>query len=81
MQERNTWPSMARGNLLVLEKKRVAQIDKNTLETIEIYESERAAGQAIGHGYSHIAQVCRGEEKKTAYGYIWRFADELEDEL
>lgn len=59
-------------------KKSVVQIDKDTLETIAIYDSETAAGKAIGHEYTHIAQVCRGE-RKTAYGYIWRFADELEE--
>lgn len=69
--EHGTWPGAGR--------KKVVQIDKNTLETIAIYDSETEAGKAIGHGYTHIAQVCRGE-RKTAYGYIWRFADELEEQ-
>ena len=69
--EHGTWPGSGR--------KKVVQIDKDTLETIAIYDSETAAGKAIGRGYSHIAQVCRGE-RKTAYGYIWRFADDLDEE-
>lgn len=70
IEEHGTWPGAC--------KKAVVQIDKNTLEIIAIYDSETEAGRAIGHEYTHIAQVCRGE-RKTAYGYIWRFADELEE--
>ena len=70
IREHGTWSGAG--------KKRVVQIDKNTLETIAIYDSETEAGKAIGREYTHIAQVCRGE-RKTAYGYIWRFADEVEE--
>lgn len=41
---------------------------------INVYESVRNAGKTIGENYQPITQVCRGE-KKTAYGYIWRYVE------
>lgn len=41
---------------------------------IATYPSARAAGEALGVGYRLISQVCHGD-KKTAHGYIFRFAD------
>lgn len=41
---------------------------------IGVHESARNAGKEIGRKYQPITQVCRGE-KKTAYGYIWRYVE------
>ena len=57
-------------------RKKVVQIDKDTLDIIAIYESETAAGSALNVPYSHIARACRGE-RKTAYGYKWKFAEDI----
>ena len=51
----------------------VAQLDKNTLEIINIYPSLKAAYIALNKQHSgHIAAVCTGK-RKTAYGYKWKY--------
>lgn len=53
----------------------VAQIDRQTNEIIQIFESASAAAEALGkdrkNGGSQITAVCNGR-KKSAYGYIWQ---------
>lgn len=41
---------------------------------ISTYASARTAGADLGVGYKLISQVCHGK-KRTAHGYIFRFAD------
>lgn len=48
-------------------------------EILTTYDSVTAAGKAIGEGKvpkENIRQCCHGR-KKTAYGYIWRFIEEV----
>lgn len=53
-------------------KKMVAQIDIETEEIINIFESAAAAGRSIGKLNNHIVSVCNGK-LKTAYGYVWKY--------
>ena len=48
---------------------------------IQSFPSVKAAAEALGKitstsngATSHISDVCRGK-RKTAYGYIWKFAE------
>ena len=51
----------------------VAQLDKDTLEILNIYPSLKEAYSALGKEQSgHIASVCNGK-RKTAYGYKWKY--------
>lgn len=51
----------------------VAQLDKNTEEIIQIFPSIQEAYTSLGKEHSgHIASVCNGE-RKTAYGYKWKY--------
>ena len=43
-------------------------------EVIQIYASATEAAQDMGGDISNISACCRGK-LKTAYGYIWRYAD------
>ena len=52
---------------------------------IQSFVSAKAAAESLGKitltskgASSHISDVCRGK-RKTAYGYIWRFADSTVD--
>lgn len=52
----------------------VYQIDIETNEIINQFESAKAAGLAMGASKgSHITEVCKGKIK-TAYGYKWKYA-------
>lgn len=53
-------------------KKQIAQIDINTNEIIEIFESAREASRKYGFNYKNISQVCNGK-RKTHKGYGWKF--------
>jgi len=53
-------------------KKPVVQIDKDTDEVIDIFESAREASRETGANYKNISQVCRGT-KNTHMGYGWKF--------
>lgn len=66
-------------------KKKVLQLDRDTLEVIAEYESISDAGRAMMHGDpSSIRKVCEDAAGKrsrksryhTAYGYKWRYKDE-----
>ena len=53
----------------------VCQIDKNTNEVIQTFESAEAAARFLGKSKgNHITEVCRGTSI-TAYGYKWKYAD------
>ena len=56
--------------------KKLLQIDKNTLETIAIFDSCVAAAISLGNrDYNkHISSVASGS-RKTAYGYIWKYEE------
>ena len=55
-------------------KRKVQQIDLNTLEVINTYNNASEAGRAIGCAPSSISAVCRGERNKT-HGFGWRYIE------
>ena len=57
------------------QKKRVAQIDRETGEVIQIFPSTEDAGKHIGRGSGHIRHVCIGM-MRSAYGYKWEYVTE-----
>ena len=54
----------------------VLQINKDTNEVIRKYDSIKEAQICCGvkTHYSHIGECCKGE-RKTAYGFKWRYAN------
>lgn len=52
--------------------KPLLQIDKNTNEIIAEFPSVMEAERQLGLRSRHISACCRGE-RKSAYGYIWRY--------
>ena len=55
----------------------VFQIEKLTGKVIKKWDSITAAANALRISKCHIGNVCNGE-KKSAGGFIWRYADEME---
>ena len=57
--------------------KAVVMLDKNTLEELQVFESQSAAERFLGvkPGSSHIASVCKGK-RKTAQGYAWKYLEQ-----
>lgn len=55
-------------------KKKIAQLDKTTLEIIHIYDSITDAAKALKKESSRaaISRVCRGEQE-TSCGYKWKY--------
>lgn len=56
--------------------KKVVQIDKNTNEIIQIFNSAKDAANKLNCDSSSIQKVCRGE-RKTCTGYKWKYLDNL----
>jgi len=55
---------------------RVHQIEKNTREIINTFESMNIAAKELGISRQGIGKACRGTEShKTYKGYIWEYAD------
>lgn len=56
---------------------KICQIDKNTNELINVFESARAAGRYLGNESMnvHISNVLIGK-RKTAYGYKWMYYED-----
>ena len=52
-------------------RKKVAKIDKNTNEILQIYDSIRDAERDNGNS-NHISDVCKGK-RKTCQGYKWEY--------
>lgn len=61
------------------EGKAVAQLDKDSLEVIAVFPTLTDAALALGKTKKHagsIGQVCNGKKnRKTAYGYKWKFIE------
>lgn len=55
-------------------KRRVLQIDKNTGEVIEVFNSTKEAADKFGIGSENISRCCSGKTK-TCAGYIFKYAD------
>ena len=52
--------------------KKVKQIDKNTLEVINVFNSASEAGRILNICSSKISSVCTGR-RKTSGGFIWEY--------
>ena len=66
-------------NLNNNQSKRILQYDKNgnfIKEYPSINEAARQLGKESVHGATNISMCARGITK-TAYGYIWKFADDI----
>lgn len=58
--------------MLLKNGKKVAQVNKETNEIINVFPSCREAGRSIGKSDQHIQEVCSGK-RKSAYGYFWKY--------
>lgn len=58
-------------------KKPVAQIDKDTGDILNVFESAREASKETNSNYRNISQVCN-KQKKTHNGFKWRFVSDLD---
>ena len=54
--------------------KTIGQYDKDTLELIAVYPSASEASRQIGKTAPHIIKCANGN-RKTAYGYIWKYLE------
>ena len=55
--------------------RKVAQLDKDTEEVLNTFNSLAEAGRSLGVAKaSHISECCKGK-LKTAHGYKWRYLD------
>ena len=62
---------VARGKIAIQHS--VAQLDKDTLEILNIFPSLKEAYAFLNKPHSgHIAAVCNGK-RKTAYGFKWKY--------
>lgn len=52
--------------------KAVYQLNKETCEIINEFESLKHANDVTGFNFRGISRVCSGE-RESAYGFIWRF--------
>ena len=62
------------GDIKITNAKKIAKLDKKTLEIIETFSSIREAARSLGNERkcSHINDVCNGRQK-TAYGFKWKY--------
>lgn len=60
--------------------KMIGQYNKNTLELLKIYPSAMEAGRQIGNNgaSAHIIKCANGN-RKSAYGYVWRYIEKEEE--
>lgn len=63
------------------QSKPVAKLHKETGELISIYPNAKEVEKELGKTMAsrHIYEVCKGE-RKTAYGYKWKYVADLENE-
>lgn len=60
-------------NTIKYSYKAVEQLDKDTLEILNKFDSCKSAALALGISNCHIGSVCNGK-RKTAGGFKWRWA-------
>lgn len=60
--------------------KPVEQYDLESGELLATYPSTMAVERLMGFANQCISMACRGQYKK-AYGYIWRYKDEVSEEI
>lgn len=58
----------------------MCQFDKN-MNLIKTWNSICEAANILGIYDSNISAVCNHGKQKTAGGYIWRYPDELENNI
>lgn len=56
----------------------IEQIDINTNEIIQEYESVSAAARAVNGDNSHLSKICNGQQNYIGYGYKWRYKPNCE---
>lgn len=54
--------------------RKILKIDKVTGDIVDRYANSKDAERKTGINYRHIGECCRGK-RKTAGGYIWRYAE------
>lgn len=69
--------SKLRGKQNTKTSKPCIQINKETNEIINEYPSVMEVERILGYKFSCICRCCRGE-RKTAYGFKWKYKDETE---
>lgn len=66
-------------NLKKKESKSVVMIDKNTFETLRIFESIEGAAKFVGVSASGISRACQGAYSQSG-GYGWKYKEDVENE-
>ncbi len=63
-------------------RKAVAMLDKNTEEILQIFPTIKSTAVFLQKPSSdrHVQEVCKGK-RKTAYGYKWRFVEDISKEI
>ena len=56
-------------------KNKIAQLDKDTLEIINIYDGIKDAEKALGVSHGWISKAAR--QDKIAYGYKWKLMQKV----
>lgn len=56
-------------------KQKIAQLDKDTLETIQIFDGVKDAEKALQVSHGWLSKAARAD--KVAYGYRWKFIEEV----
>lgn len=57
------------------QKKKIVQLDKNTLEEIQIFDGVRDAEAALNVSHGWLSKAAK--QNKVAYGYRWKFLEEV----
>lgn len=68
-------PEVLQRNGKLSGQKKVAMLDKNTFEVLEVFASAKEAGQFLGKSHQHIHDVCNGK-RNSAYGYDWCYTED-----
>ena len=58
-------------NYAATRKLKIAQLDKNTLEIIQVFDGVKDAEKALGASHGWLSKAAR--QDKIAYGYKWKF--------
>lgn len=64
------------------DSKRVAMIDKDSGMILKVFNSVREAGRETGIYYTNIIKCCKKHQSyKTAGGFIWRYYEDVKEEV
>jgi len=56
-------------------QKQIIQLDKDTLEELQIFDGVKDAEKALGVSHGWLSKAAR--QNKVAYGYRWKFNEEV----